>query len=319
MKHITKALKKSKVVAIFGHISPDPDCMGSMQGLANMLRQKGMQVDVYVDTDKDCSEYSVFDFDANFNIDLDVNKYDTLITVDVATKRLLGKYGDAFESFENTISIDHHDSRALVAKTVYCEEDSASCSEIIFKLAKYLKVKITPKIASYLFAGIVGDTACFEHDNVTPSTHEVASKLYLLGADTKNIIFETKKKQSLADIKLRGLVYDAMVIKDKVAYVIFTKEMMEKAGSDKTKYLVSELLNVEDNIFSFGICEKDDGLYTVSVRCKSGYDASIIAGKYDGGGHTQAAGFAFKGNPNTFAKKVFKDCVDQIKQKNKKN
>ena len=147
MKNIAKALKKSKVVAIFGHISPDPDCMGSMQGLANMLRQKGIQADVYVDSDKDYSEYAMFDFDANYNIDLDVNKYDTLISVDVATKRLLGKYGDTFESFENTVSIDHHGSRDLTAKAIYCEEHSASCSEIIFKLSKHLKAKVLSGVA----------------------------------------------------------------------------------------------------------------------------------------------------------------------------
>ena len=166
MRKIAKALKKSKSVAIFVHISPDPDCMGSMQALALMLGQKGIVADVYVDTDKSHTDFPVFNFNETFNQDIDITKYDTLITVDVASSRLLGKYGDIFTSFENTVSIDHHGSRDLISKTLYCESTSASCSEVIFKLAKYLKVTITPKIANYLFAGIVGDTACFQHDNV---------------------------------------------------------------------------------------------------------------------------------------------------------
>ncbi len=313
MKNIAKLIKKSKSVAIFGHISPDPDCMGSMQGLAKMLNQKGIKTTVFVDTDKTAEEYPLFAFDNSFNKDIDTTLFDTLITVDVATKRLLGKYGDAFESFENTISIDHHGSRDLKAKEVYCEPHSSSCSEIIFKFAKVLKAKVTPEIAHFLFAGIIGDTACFEHDNVTPQTHAIASKLYECGADTKNIIFELKKKQSFADIKLRNLVYEAMVMKDQIAYVIFTKEMLEKAGSDRTKHFVPEMLNIEDNIFAFGISEKEDGKYSVSIRCKNGYNACEIAEKYDGGGHKQAAGLAFVGDPKVYAEKLFNDCKAQIK------
>lgn len=313
MKNIIKALKKSKSVAIFGHISPDPDCMGSMQGLAEMLKQKGINAKVFVDTEKTAQDFPLFDLESDFNGDLDLSLFDTLIAVDVATTRMLGKYGEQFMAFENTISIDHHGSRDLKAKVVYCEAHSSSCSEMIFKLAKYLKVKITPKIASYLFAGIIGDTACFEHDNVTPQTHIVASKLYEYGADTKNIIFELKKKQSFADIKLRNLVYDAMAMKDQIAYVIFTKEMLEKAGTDRTKHFVPEMLNIEDNIFAFGISEKEDGKFSVSIRCKNGFNASIIAQKYDGGGHKQAAGLAFIGDPIKYANKIYKDCLAQIK------
>ena len=127
------------------------------------------------------SKFNARERGENFTADIDTTQYDTLISVDIATKRLLGKYGDIFENFENTVSIDHHGSRSLKAKALYCETHSSSCSELIFKFAKVLKAKITPEIANYLFAGIVGDTACFEHDNVTPQTHLIASKLYEYG------------------------------------------------------------------------------------------------------------------------------------------
>ena len=318
MKKIIKQLKKCKSVAIFGHISPDPDCMGSMTALALALNSKGIKTKLFVDSDKTPDDFPIFELTEPFNGELNTNEFDTLISTDVATKRMLGKYGDAFEAFGNTIVIDHHGSRDLQGKYMYCEPHSSSCSEVIFKLTKKLKVKITPKIATYLFAGIVGDTACFEHDNVTPNTHEVASKLYSYGADTKNVIFVQKKRQTLADIKLRNLVYDSMVMKNQVAYVIFTKEMLEKAGCDNTKKYIPEMLNIEDNIFSFGINEKDDGKYTVSIRSKNGYSACKIAEKYNGGGHIQAAGMSFTGDPNKMAEKLYKDCIAQIKEKNKK-
>ena len=315
MKNIIKILKKSKRVAILAHISPDSDCMGSMSALSLILEQKGIQTHMFVDTNKSPESYPLFDFDKSFNEDMDVTLFDTLITVDVASKRLLGKYGNSFVDFKNTISIDHHDSRDFEAKYVYNEPDSASCSEIIFKFAKLYNAEITPKIASYLFAGIVGDTNCFEHDNVTANTHMTASQLYSLGADTKKIIFEQKKHQTIKDINLSRLVYSNMVIKNQIAYMIFTNKIQSEAGTDNTKKYVSELLNIEDNVFSFAINQKEKNTYTVSIRCKEGYNACKIAEKYGGGGHIQAAGFSFVGAPVKHAKMLYDDCLQQIKGK----
>lgn len=318
MKEIIKQLKKSKSVAIFGHISPDPDCMGCMKALSLMLNQKGIKTHVFVDTNKDPQDYEIFDFDKTFNEDIKIEEYDTLIAVDVATKRMLGKYGEVFSNFNNTIAIDHHGSRDLNAKYVYCEPNSSSCCEIIFKLADVFGAKITPEIASYLFAGIVGDTACFQHDNVSKNTHLVASKLYELGADTKRIIFLEFKRKRIEDIKLRNLCFNNMVMKDKIAYMIFTKKITDEAGTDDTKPYVNEMLNIEDNVFAFVINQKEKNTYTVSIRCKDGYNACKIAEKYGGGGHIQAAGLSFTGAPVKHAKMIFNDCLEQINEQLKK-
>ena len=93
------------------------------------------------------------------------------------------------------------------------------------------------------------------------------------------------------------------------------REMTDKAGSDKTKHFVPEMLNIEDNIFAFGISEKEDGKYTASIRSKNGYSACSVAESFGGGGHTQAAGMAFSGDPNKYAKKIFDACKAQIKAK----
>ena len=274
---------------------------------------------MYLDTNKEPEEYELFNFDKSFNEDINIEDFDTLISVDVATKRMLGKYGDAFEKFSNTIAIDHHGSRDLQANLVYCEPHSSSCSEIIFKLALLLKVKITPEIASYLFAGIIGDTACFQHDNVTENTHKVASELYKFGANTKKIIFLEMKKQTKEDVVLRKLCYENMVCKDKVAYMIFTSKITKEAGTDNTKAYVNEMLNMDDNVFAFAINQKEKNTYTVSIRCKDGYNACKIAEKYGGGGHIQAAGLSFVGAPIKHAKMLYSDCLEQIKQKENKN
>ncbi len=315
MKNIINILKKSKRVGIIAHISPDEDCLGSMSALSLMLKQKGINVDMFVDTNKEPEEMPIFKFTKRLDADLDINLYDTLISVDVPTKRMLGKYGEAFCSFKNAIAIDHHDVRDLEARAVYNEPQSSSCSEIIFKMAQLMKVKITKEIATHLFAGIVGDTGCFEHDNVTNNTHLIASQLYKMGADASCVLFWQKKHQTSADIKLRKCVYENMVMKDDIAYMIFTLKIQKECGTDNTKKYVNELLYTDNNVFAFIINQKEKNTYTVSVRCKQGYNACEVASRFGGGGHIQAAGFSFVGAPVKHAKLIFEECKKQIMNK----
>ncbi len=319
MKQIIKKIKQSKRVGIIAHISPDEDCLGSMSALCLALRGMNKHVQMFVDTKKKAEEFRLFNFNEEISGDLDAENFDLVIAVDVASKRLLGKYGPVFDLHNNTICIDHHESRDLEAKINYVEPYRASCSEIIFDLLTKLKVKITKDIASCLFAGVVGDTGCFEHDNVQEETHITASKLYGLGADTKRIIYYYKKYQTKADIKLKKMVYANMFNENKVAYMIFTNKIIKEAGTDNTKRYVNEMLNIEDNIFAFGINQNEKNTYSVSIRCKEGYNACEIASKYGGGGHSMAAGFAFVGAPVKHAKMLYEDCLNQIKQKEQKN
>ena len=55
---------------------------------------------MFVDTNKEPEEFHVFNFKKRLDANLDVNLYDTLISVDVPAKRMLGKYGDAFCNFK---------------------------------------------------------------------------------------------------------------------------------------------------------------------------------------------------------------------------
>ena len=101
MKKIIKTIKNSKNVAIFGHVSPDADCMGSMSALRLALQQIGKRAKIYVDTNKTADYYTLFDFDESFNADINASEFDLLICTDVAAKRMLGKYYEEFSKFSN--------------------------------------------------------------------------------------------------------------------------------------------------------------------------------------------------------------------------
>ena len=314
MKEIISKIKKSKRVAIIAHISPDPDCMSSMTALSCILEQLGKQTKMFVDCDKFRPIFEYYNLPQDINAELNKDEFDTIIAVDLPQLSLMGKYGRAFSEHNNVLVIDHHASRNLQANAKYVDDTMSSCSEIIFDLAIKMGVKITPKLASLIYAGIIGDTNCFQNDNTNEHTFYVALECLKHGAEKNKITFLFQKHQTFQEIKLKQLAYQNMVIKNKVAYAILTKAMFKEAGIDDLPCFVNEMLNTDDNIFSFLIKQKDKNTYTVSLRCKEGYNVAKVALVIGGGGHIQAAGATFVGAPIRTAKLIYDECIKQIKE-----
>ena len=312
MKQIIKQLKKSKRVAIIAHISPDPDCLSSMTALSCILKQFGKTTKLFVDTDKSRDMFDFYGLSNGYNDELNINDFDTIVTVDLPSIRQVGKYYSAIENFDNVLSIDHHASRDLPAKYAYVETNRSSCSEIIFDLAIKLGARITPYIASIIYAGIIGDTNCFQNDNTTMETFRVASECLKYGADKNKIVFLFFKHQTLADITMRKLGYQNMKMNNQVAYVIFTIKMQKESGVDDCPMFVNEMLNTDDNKIAFVIKQKEKNTFTVSLRSKQGYNVAKIAEIFGGGGHIQASGCAFTGAPVRHAEIIYKECLREI-------
>ena len=314
MKQLIKEIKKSKRVAIIAHISPDPDCLSSMTALSCILRQFDISTKLFVDTDKKREIFDFYGLSEGYNDELDIQEFDAIVTVDLPSIRQTGKYYNVIANFDNVLSIDHHASRDLLSKYACIDPNRSSCSEIIFDLAIAMGAKITPKIASYIYAGIIGDTNCFQNDNTTADTFRVASECIKYGADKNKIVFLFFKHQTFSEINLRKLGYQNMKMKNQIAYTIFTLKMFKESGVDECPMFVNEMLNTDDNKIAFVIKQKEKNTFTVSLRSKEGYNVAKIAEMLGGGGHIQAAGCAFIGAPVRHAEMIYKECLKEITQ-----
>ena len=314
MKEIIKVLKNSKRVAIIAHISPDADCLGSMTALSCILNKLNIENKMFVDYDFKGTIHKFYNLNESSSEDINPNEFDLIATVDVATPRLMGKYYPIFSNFENTLSIDHHGNRDLKAKTLYVNANSSSCAEIIYELCVELGVEIDANIATLIYSGIIGDTNCFQNDNVNERTFKIASDCIKYGADFKTVNFEIYKKRTKEQVKLKTLGYKNMRTENGVAYVIFTKKMFKEAGTEDDCKFANEILNIDDNKFAIVIKQKDKNSYTVTLRCKQKYNVANIAKKYGGGGHNQASGLAFTGSATNYIKLLIEDCLNQIKE-----
>ncbi len=322
-KQIKKEIKKANSIGLFCHRNPDMDCIGSMFALGKALEAMGKKVTMF------CAEK--FTVDLSLLADekdvvrnkLDANDFDLFISVDVAAKHMLEQFEDYFLSFPLTIKIDHHhvhgdDNFALIN---YVNSERSSCCEIILELLLCLGVKVTPEIATYLYAGLSSDTYSFINSNTNINSFKNALKLIEFGADTLKVNNAEYRATSMKVINLKKLFYEKLrIFKEGFAVCFISQADLKacKASKADCSSFSSELLNIEGVNMSCNIVEKEKGIFSLSFRSMTGYNVYEIAIGFNGGGHICSSGGTIIGGTGEEAfEKVVKAMRDRFKKRNK--
>lgn len=311
LKRAAGLLCEKDNILILTHRNPDGDTLGSGFALLRALKNMGKRARL-INADPIPEKFSYL----YEGISEDSFTEDFVVSVDVAERKLLGEtlgaeYGDRVD-----LAIDHHESSRLFAKETYCEQDSASCCEIIYLLLETMGTPVTKEIADCIYTGCSTDTGCFRYSNVTPRTHEIAAKLLEAGADHSRIntrMFETK---TMGDFMLQKMCLDTLEIygEGKVAVISATKDMLSQCGVDKSaidaiKPITRQIEGVEIGIT---LKEESDGKTGISVRTGENYDAAAICAHFGGGGHVRAAGCEIKGSVEYTAEVMKKYITEEV-------
>ena len=201
MKKIIEYIKNSKNIAIFAHVNPDPDALGSVVAFYHAMKKLGKDCCIFLDELPD-EKFSFLNFQL-FKTEDDCKTYDLGVALDSSDAKRLAKM-DIFEKCKTKIAIDHHFVHDNFANYDYVIASASSCCEVLFAVFKTLKIKLDSNITTALYLGLAGDTGCFLFDNTTEFTHECASELFKAGADyllVNNKIFRTKKFNELLLLK----------------------------------------------------------------------------------------------------------------------
>lgn len=307
LKEVALFLKNHDNYRILCHHNPDGDTIGSAFALATALRKIGKKAHIC------CSD----DFSEQYNYMIngeEVNKdipYETVVTVDIADKQLIGgKYNELGDNVD--LLIDHHYSNTRYAKNCYVDSTAAANCEIIYDLICELGVEIDKHMADCIYTGLSTDTGCFRYSNVTERTHLVACETIKAGADhagINKVMFETK---SLRRIKIERMVLNSLQLyyDDKLATLFLTQDMMKKTGAreDELEGVAAIPREIEGVLIGILFREKPDGSIRVSLRTNEPVDASAICAAFGGGGHKRAAGCTF----NTSIEEAREKIVEEV-------
>ena len=313
MDQIIQLIQERTNFVIVGHTSPDEDAIGSCYGLAFALHAMGKNVTVVLEPYPQKYDFIPgiqFLYAGNLD-DLDV---DVLIALDCADKSRLGLGQSLFTRAKYTVCIDHHKTNTGFAQFNYIEPETASTSEIVFRLIEKLLTPTT-EIATAIYAGIVSDTGGFKYDSTNRSTMEITTKLMEMGIPFTQIYGDVMHRHSFAAAKALGIILQNAVFNGRIVYSFISCEMRESVGAGLADLdgAVEYLVNTTGADVAALIYEKAPPHVKISLR-SHGADVGNVAAALGGGGHQMAAGATVSDNIETAIEKLLhlleKELID---------
>ncbi len=283
-------LLKEKSVAVFCHVHPDGDTLGSACALKLALGKKGIKADVFC-ADPVPEKYLFLPEIAEIKSTIS-GEYSAFIACDNAEISRLGGFADSFSEFPNTFNIDHHVSNCRYAKYNYVAERSSN-AENVFDLMNAIGVAADKDTADLLALGLITDTGNFRHKNVTEETFACAEKLIAAGADFNRIYYYAFVRQSRGRAALHAKVMSKIrYFEDgKIAVITVSLADLNETGAkpDETEGFIDFVMGIEG--VKVGVClmETEKDKYKVSLRSESA-DVNAVASVFGGGGHKLASG-----------------------------
>jgi phosphoesterase RecJ-like protein len=310
---IKKRLKSARTALVASHVDPDGDSIGSMNAMAIVLSYMGLAVDVY-SQDGVPKVYRFLPGSDKVRNKVEPNKkYDLLIAVDASDLKRLGDKIDARSISKAIINIDHHPDNTNYADCNYVEGLS-STAELIYKLIKFLKLKITHDIADNLYVALITDTGNFRYENTSVGTFIMAQDMLKAGVKTHDICTRIYDNKSLVGIRIGAAVMAGMETTPdrKIAWASVTQEMMDEqnAKSEDLVGLIDMIRSIE-GVEVAVLFREDHGKIKVNFRSKLKTNVSEIARRFGGGGHFRAAGAVIEGSNLETAKKL---VVHEVKK-----
>jgi len=242
-------------------------------------------------------------------------KYDLVVTLDCADKK---RVGSPTELPDIHINIDHHVTNELYAETNLVIPEQPSTTAILAKYLPHWGFSIDKDVANALLMGMITDTIGFSTSNVTPKFLRLSADLMDKGADLPSLYHQALTAQSLPASIIWGNALSRIKSEGNLAWTTITLEDRANAAyqgrddADLTNHL--SLLEKIDVAVLFN--EQKDGKVKVSWRSTAKFDVSKIAMRFDGGGHSPAAGAEITGRLETVMELVLGETKKFMQGKN---
>jgi len=284
-----------------GHENPDADTLGATLAVTALVETLGGTADP-VCTDPVPPLYDFLPGVERFRTDPTPDApYDLLVVSDCGTLDRVGavreRHAELFERLPRVV-IDHHASNEVTGPADWIDPDAAATCEMVALLAARLGVGFDGergrRLAEALMAGIVMDTATFAHPNATPRTLAVAAALVEAGAPLSDISRRLYRSKPGVQLRLFGRVLDRLETTDGGRVVwssLLDADLAVTGATPAHGEGIIDLLSQADEA-EVAILFKEAGKATrISVRTKpGGVDATVLTGRFGGGGHARAAG-----------------------------
>ena len=322
-----KLIAASKRILVSGHLSPDGDSLGSMLALARLLRNAGYEA--YATADLNALGKPGFLEGVKDLIPVRKLKrqkrFDLFIAVDCASfERMPPEVRPVAEKLPK-ICIDHHVTNdGSFADVSIVDSKASSTGEIIWRIARWNEWNLDTAIAEALWVAIVTDSGRFAYDSTNPGTMRAAGDPLTHGVRTaliNDILYGTFPKKA---IELKRIAWRSLHIwkNRKVAEVTLTRDDFRevrgtKADAEDVIEIPRSVARNEIALFFYQIPDRTKET-RCSIRTRGNWDATVLAGKFGGGGHVKAAGCTIKASMGAAKRQMRAAVRELLKSVNRK-
>lgn len=293
--------RKAERVLCVAHRKPDGDSLGASLALYHALTGMGKKVDLAC-VDTPVPMFSFLHGINKFIKDIRPEDYDLLIVSDAGASYMT-KYHEIHPNIFNgdipVINIDHHPSNDNFGTLNLVDVNSASTTLLLFKMFKFLDIKITGDMATALLCGIYNDTGALMHGNTNLEVFEITGKLVEMGGNIQAVTKNLFKTTPISKMKVWGRAMERTTVNEQgVVVTVLTKADFDElnANSEDLAGLVDYINSVPGSKFTVLLNEDEKGNVKGSFRTRrDDVDLAELAGKFGGGGHKKAAGFTMPG------------------------
>ncbi len=299
-----RAIAASGNIVLATHVRPDGDALGSLLGFADILRGMGKRVVCYleeavserygflpgrdqVETDLE----RVFDFVRACGDDV------MAVCLDCGDLSRLGKSGPDLQNIHPLLVIDHHQGNNGFGDIAWIEPHRSSTGEMIYDLAVEMEAAVSKDAANCLYTAMVTDTGSFQYDSTTEHTFTVAAELVGRGVRPAAISQSLYDNATFGRLQLMQQVLATLesFFDDQVGVIRVTRDMLRATGttledSEGLINLPRSVAGVRVAVFLKESGEEQQNV-SVSLRAKGDCDVAVVAARFGGGGHRNAAGF----------------------------
>lgn len=312
-----RTVKASKKILILGHQNADPDAVCSGYLLSRLLRRINRRLGTVVVSPDGVSRVSTRVLEhLRFQVmeKADPSEFDAILTVDTNTLQQLGSLKEPVEkSGKPLVVIDHHaihpDTRDR-ATTLISDEKATSTCEIVYRMYKTMRVKLTKREALAVFLGLAYETGHFAI--ATTRSLRLACELLDHGVDGTSALNIIRLPMDNSERIARMKSAKRLNWENIGGWIVASSTVGSFHAS-----VARSLIGLGAHLAIVG-GEKESGL-TLSFRSTSdfysgtkfhlGKDLATVLGQTmngAGGGHSTAAGAAVQGNLDEAIRK----CVE---------
>ena len=236
-------------------------------------------------------------------------KFDCLVVLDCADLKRTGDVWKLNKEGKPILNIDHHISNRGFGDVHWVDAGASSCSEMVYRIYKQMRLPISKSEAICLYTGMMTDTGSFRYSNTSSFTHQAVAELLKLGINVALIYRYVYENLALDETKLliKLLPKINFSTDGSVAYFKLKRGMLKDG-------VIS--MDLGDQLLSFGRSIKGvevvvlfkEGLgknqVRINLRSHGKVDVNKIASIFGGGGHKTAAGCSLHGDINKIIKNV---------------